>query len=159
MGAKSNPTPLEAIEQNFTKLREPLEVLGSESAVLLAASERAAIADFIISLPPAAYTIEVGLVTGKPGGLDFDIAHTYRIPEDVPAALELNDKLRKIEGLLYFGLLVAVLDRKTGAACRWARAFVPCQESTEMLERAALAQPNFLPSPTSPKKPKGGLKQ
>jgi hypothetical protein len=101
----------------------------------------------------------VGLVTGKLGGLDFDRAHTYRIPEDVPAALELTDKLRKIEGLLYFGLLVAVLDRKTGAACRWARAFVPCQESTEMLERAALAQPNFLPSPTSPKKPKGGLKQ
>ena len=139
---------LQEIRKRFTSGRHrkyDLGVTGPMPAVLLAKVEADNIRDFVRERGgnPQDFVVQVAVVAGRKGGLDFDRGKTYLVPDELDPAIELADKLKKIDeeaGLLFAGLLVAVLDRKTGAVCRWMRPFVVSPEASEILARAALAQ-------------------
>lgn len=135
---------LQAIRKRFTSGRPrkiPAEILGPMTAVLLANNERDKIAEFITEQngKPSDFLIQVAVVTVTLGAPDAEAGRVRWLPTTLDEIIALADKLKKIEGLLFAGLLVVIQDRKNGAICRYMRSFVASPEANEILARAALS--------------------
>jgi hypothetical protein len=142
MGTPKNM--LQLIRTRFTSGRPrtakvPEDVLGPMFAVLMASNERDKIRDFIgVQGGDAAnFIVKVFVVTLAPG---TGRQRTWPIPDGIEAIVARADELKKIEGLIYAGLLVSVHDHKSSAVVRYARPFVVSEESSEALALASLEQ-------------------
>lgn len=138
---------LQAIRTRFTSGRPRGAklgpgILGPMYAVGMASGERDRIRDFITERGESAddFVVQVAIVTARKGGANADRGHRHVVPETLDDIIALADKMKKTDGLLYAGFLVAVLDRKKGTTLRYTRPFVVSSEASEILARASLEQ-------------------
>jgi hypothetical protein len=129
---------LQQLREHFTSQPRELssEPLTAENAVLAAARERAAIAEFIVDSPGAnpvdfRVAIHIVAVSGADG-------MGCAVPEKLEAVLELAARLQTVPGVLFAGLLIAVAD--TTGAVRWEQPFASGPEAVAILAKAAAAQ-------------------
>jgi hypothetical protein len=132
---------LQAIRTRFTSGRPrkvPVDMLGPMFAVMTANNERDRIRDFITEQGGDAghFIVKVFVVTLAPTGRQ----RTWAIPEGIAGIVAQADEFKKIDGLVYAGMLVTVHDDKSSAVVRYVRPFIVSPEASESLAEAALKE-------------------